>query len=86
MVVIVDDEAEDNGRKFKQAPPVDPRFGRGVGRRDDDEQSLRSARSRNFSMGGGGSGSMANDYMGPDTSHCSRPDTADGSLYTLRID
>lgn len=86
MVVVVDDEAEDNGRRFKQAPPVDPRFGRAVDRRDDDEQSLRSVRSRNFTMAGGGKGSMGNDYMRPDTSHSSRPGTADGSLYTLRID
>jgi hypothetical protein len=31
MIVIVDDEAQQtNGKRFKEAPPVDPRYGRSV--------------------------------------------------------
>ena len=54
MVVIVDDEREDTSTKYRQAPPVDPRFGRPIRLREDDQQSLRSESLRDFAMTHGG--------------------------------
>jgi hypothetical protein len=71
MVVIVDDE-NPNARRFKQAPPVDPKYGRSVpftnGR---DDSSLRdfALTNRPKTAEGGERGSDRS-----------------GSPYTLRID
>jgi hypothetical protein len=88
MIVIVDDEREETGRRFRQAPPVDPRFGRTVRRpQDGDEVSLRGATAlKNLGVqrdGHGGSMSDLRSYYRPDTSHSSRADTTAGSIYTL---
>lgn len=55
MVVIVDDES-DHVRKFRQAPPVDPRFGRDFRAKNGDDQfSVRDSESlRGFALEHGG--------------------------------
>lgn len=61
MVVIVDDETSTtNGKRFRVAPPVDPKFGRSIPARKEDEGSLRdfamyNARDRDGSLKGNGS-------------------------------
>lgn len=58
MVVIVDDDRDAINRKFRQAPPVDPRFGRSMRLREDDETSLNSKASlRGFAIANGARGS-----------------------------
>ena len=82
MVVIVDDESP-NARRFKQAPPVDPKYGRSVpfinGK---DDSSLRdfALTNRPKTAEGGERGS--------DRSMKGFPVESDrsGSPYTLRID
>jgi hypothetical protein len=80
MVVMVDEENQ-SGRQFKQAPPIDPKFGRTVpftnGR---DDASLKdfapSGHSRSRQVGKD-NGSLKSFSAGTDRS---------GSPYTLRID
>jgi hypothetical protein len=54
MVVIVDDERDDTPTKYRIAPPVDPRFGRPIRLREDDQQSMISESLRNFAITHGG--------------------------------
>jgi hypothetical protein len=82
MVVIVDDEAEDTSRKYKQAPPVDPRFGR-RGHADEDQHSVRGDDLRNFAHEHGARDSTNTDFSLAHSYASSRPGTANGSIYTL---
>jgi hypothetical protein len=77
MVIIVDDEDEANmSRKFRQAPPVDPMFGR-HSKREDDEGSLRD-----FAHQNGAENSTLNTLR--DESIASRRDRSE-SPYTLSL-
>lgn len=71
MIVIVDDKREDTPTKYRQAPPVDPRFGRPIRLREDDQRGLRSENLRDFAIASGGRGSTAMDLTNnrPPTSH-----------------
>lgn len=84
MIVIVDDELSMTaGKKFKMAPPVDPKFGRTVAAHPSDAGSLRDFALSNGGrdgslrhLGGGGNGSIRSDIE----------TERSGSPYTLRID
>ncbi len=83
MVVIVDDDRDAVNRNFRQAPPVDPRFGRSVRLREDDEASLSSRASlRDFAIANGAKGSTM------DVSHNNNMDNRStaGSTYTLGLE
>jgi hypothetical protein len=89
MIVIVDDEREDTPTKYRQAPPVDPRFGRPIRLREDDQQSIRSASLRDFAISNGGRGSTMTGSNRPPTSHSMAHSVANslsrvGSQYDLR--
>jgi len=73
MIVLVDDE--DGGKKFRQAPPVDPKFGRAAqfANETDEGSSLRSFAIENRR----GNGSLRSFAAETERS---------GSPYTLRID
>lgn len=75
MVVIVDDEQSQGvGKRYKTAPPVDPRFGRDIPAHPQDEDSLRDF-------------AMHNENSRPASSSKSNRETErSGSPYTLRID
>jgi hypothetical protein len=90
MVVIVDDERDGTPTKYRTAPPVDPRFGRPIRLREDDEQSLRSDSLRDFSMMHGGRGSSTVGFTSnrPPTAQSVAPSIANslghaGSQYDL---
>ena len=80
MVVIVDEESD--GKRYKMAPPVDPKFGRNVtpnGGRDD-------ASLRDFAlMNGGRSREPSLREQGSVRSHDTANREREGSLYSLRI-
>jgi hypothetical protein len=91
MVVIVDDERDGNSKRYKMAPPVDPKFGRSItphAGKDDaslrdfalinggGNQSLKEPSSRGNSRGGQGSV----------RSHESGNRDRDASPYSLRIE
>jgi hypothetical protein len=81
MVVIVDDETQSSSRRFKDAPPIDPKFGRSVPFYSKDNGS-----SPNFGMAHGarpGEGSQ----IGENGSVRSFGEGTErsGSPYTLRI-
>lgn len=80
MVVIVDDEQSQSGaRKYKMAPPVDPKFGRTAAAHHNDSGSLRD-----FALSNGGREQSLRHFNG---SIRSNVDTErSGSPYTLRID
>lgn len=83
MVVIVDDEREDTPKKYRTAPPVDPRFGRPIRLREDDQQSLRSESLRDFAMTHGGRGSTAMDFTSnrPPTAQSTAPSVVNSISY-----
>lgn len=85
MVVIVDDENDGQapGKRYRRAPPVDPRLGRSVPVRDD-EASLRD-----FAIHHGGGASSYPSSIGgrPGTSVTNEQGSLrSGSPYTLRVD
>ncbi|CZR66180.1 related to nonphototropic hypocotyl protein 1 [Phialocephala subalpina] len=81
MIVIVDDEAATPiGRRFKMAPPVDPRFGRTVPVHHKDDGSLRD-----FAlMNGGREGSVRG--QGSIRSYGENETERSSSPYSLRIE
>jgi len=86
MIVIADDENLINDKRFKLAPPVDPKFGRAIpfGNDMDDSGSLRGfARANGARTSHSSTGMSAQGYnLDGDSEHGS----ATGSAYMLRID
>jgi hypothetical protein len=86
MIVIADDENSINGKRFKLAPPVDPKFGRAIpfGSEMDDSGSLRDfATANGVRTSHSSAGMSAQSYnLDGDSEHGS----ATRSAYTLRID
>lgn len=89
MIVIVDDEKD--GKRYKMAPPVDPKFGRSIGTRDGTED----ASLRDFALlNGGGNQSLKNSSLrgssrggqGSVRSHDSGSRERDTSPYSLRME
>jgi hypothetical protein len=82
MIVIVDEEAKtSSSRRFKQAPPVNPKFGRSKAfPRDNDGEEDASFRgfaaTKNLPSGDDGSDSINSFAIGTD----------DGSTYTVKLD
>jgi hypothetical protein len=79
MIIVVDDDREVPIRKFRQAPPVDPRIGRLINTREEDGGSLRD-----FARANGARDSATIER--PPTSQTVRTDTRSDSPYTLRLD
>ncbi|KAM3070330.1 hypothetical protein ACMFMG_010162 [Clarireedia jacksonii] len=89
MVVIVDDEnSQPSSKRFRQAPPVDPRFGRSIPfvstKADSTTGSLRDFAIMNNGGGAGKSGKEGPGTPGSLRSH--NESERSGSPYTLRID
>jgi len=80
MIVIVDDEASTSAdKRFKMAPPVDPKFGRSIPAHKDDSGSLRD-----FAMMNGSR--RRNESIRDNSSVLSHQDTErSASPYSLRI-
>lgn len=87
MVIVVDDEqSQANNKRFKMAPPVDPKFGRSQPAHYKDDGSLRD-----FALSNGSrdrdNGGREHSLRHANGSIMSNQDTErSGSPYTLRID
>jgi hypothetical protein len=89
MIVIIDDETQQpTWKKFKQAPPVDPRYGRSVPFNETKEHGMKDfgVSRRPGTATSSVAGSVKGSREGSLASFNLAPTERSGSPYTLRID